>query len=598
VQTDIDGLKDVRIKNGEASVVQLADPTPADETLAFLPDDACVEEVDWLKLVGSCRGFSVLFTEPVMIGLSDGTEHKGDRLVIGRACPTKGLVDPLHRFAVRAAGLPELRATGGALQAFGLLMAPVGDASLQAAPGSLTLSDLGDHGEAGVSIDLKQADSFYLDLAPIELAGAVPMGASLRAQVRGSVDGVPNRSLGELTITKTNEGDTAYAVIPDFTDIASPTHTVQVLEYHRLVAELTGHTGIAALASSWPRRLGKLDNELECYVGGFPNDTLFDLDGVLYRGDELRVLAETDGPTIDFKSEFNLTAAGLPELTLTRAAAGREGGCEPGPTRLCLKGGRFAVEVDWFTPQGLRGVGQAFPVTADTGTFWFFGEDNLEIVVKVLDGCSVNGRFWVFAAGLTNVETLLTVTDTRSGIAETYLNLQGAAFLPVQDTAAFATCPAGEAAASAGVEPAATAAPWTTPEIEELVGRARTAAFDAAGGGTATDGTPLMLNGSRFRVEARWRTARGQTGAGTGVPLTDDSGYIWFFDDDNVEVVVKVLDACFVNGRFWVFAAGLTHVEVELVVTDTATSVARTYRNPLNTPFQPIQDTRTFATCE
>jgi hypothetical protein len=33
------------------------------------------------------------------------------------------------------------------------------------------------------------------------------------------------------------------------------------------------------------------------------------------------------------------------------------------------------------------------------------------------------------------------VTDTRSGILRTYTNAQGNAFQPVQDTAAFATCP-------------------------------------------------------------------------------------------------------------------------------------------------------------
>lgn len=34
-------------------------------------------------------------------------------------------------------------------------------------------------------------------------------------------------------------------------------------------------------------------------------------------------------------------------------------------------------------------------------------------------------------------------------------------------------------------------------------------------------------------------------------------GYFWFFEEDNVEVVLKVLDACSFTDRFWVFAAGL-----------------------------------------
>jgi hypothetical protein len=111
------------------------------------------------------------------------------------------------------------------------------------------------------------------------------------------------------------------------------------------------------------------------------------------------------------------------------------------PTTLCLNGGRFRVEVDWETGQGAQGAGQAQELTADTGLFWFFDPDNIELVVKVLDGCTLNQRYWVFAGGLTDVRTEVTVTDTTTGEVETYINPQGTAFLPIQDTDAFATCP-------------------------------------------------------------------------------------------------------------------------------------------------------------
>jgi hypothetical protein len=81
------------------------------------------------------------------------------------------------------------------------------------------------------------------------------------------------------------------------------------------------------------------------------------------------------------------------------------------------------------------------------------------------------------------------------------------------------------------------------------------------------------------------------------VPITDDSGYFWFFDAGNIEVVAKVLDGCGVNGRYWVLAGGLTNVEAALVVTDTKTGAAKPYANPAGTAFQPIQDTAAFATC-
>ena len=106
----------------------------------------------------------------------------------------------------------------------------------------------------------------------------------------------------------------------------------------------------------------------------------------------------------------------------------------------------------------------------------------------------------------------------------------------------------------------------------------------------------LCLNQGRFQVAASWRTADA-SGRAHVVQLTNDTGYLWFFDQSNVEVVVKVLDACQPFGRFWVFAGGLTNVEVDLVVTDSMTGQTNTYHNNLNEPFAPLQDTDAFATC-
>lgn len=70
--------------------------------------------------------------------------------------------------------------------------------------------------------------------------------------------------------------------------------------------------------------------------------------------------------------------------------------CQPGPTNLCLLGNRFKVEALWLDPQGESGAGQAGTLTPDSGTFWFFSPDNLEIVAKVIDGRSLDDSFWFF----------------------------------------------------------------------------------------------------------------------------------------------------------------------------------------------------------
>jgi hypothetical protein len=106
----------------------------------------------------------------------------------------------------------------------------------------------------------------------------------------------------------------------------------------------------------------------------------------------------------------------------------------------------------------------------------------------------------------------------------------------------------------------------------------------------------LCLGDGRFAVEARWATATG-VGSGQAVPDTGDSGRFWFFNPDNTELVVKTVAGCPVNDAFWVFASGLTDVQVQITVTDTQTGRTRRYFNPRGKAFQPVQDTGAFA-CE
>lgn len=120
-------------------------------------------------------------------------------------------------------------------------------------------------------------------------------------------------------------------------------------------------------------------------------------------------------------------------------------------------------------------------------------------------------------------------------------------------------------------------------------------------GAQSNGGQAICLNGGRFKADVDWMNANGQTGPGTGglIGPAGDAGLFYFADPNNWELLVKVIDACDQPGfnNFWVFAAGLTNVEVTMTVTDTQTNVSKSYMNPLGTPFQPITDTQAFATC-
>ncbi|MDQ6894239.1 MAG: PKD domain-containing protein, partial [Acidobacteriota bacterium] len=98
--------------------------------------------------------------------------------------------------------------------------------------------------------------------------------------------------------------------------------------------------------------------------------------------------------------------------------------CAGDAKTLCLNSGRFKVRVDWRSDSS-SGFGTAVAVTPDTGEFWFLTANNIELVIKVVDGSTFNGHFWVFYGALSNLEYTITVTDTTTGAVKTYHNPLG-----------------------------------------------------------------------------------------------------------------------------------------------------------------------------
>ena len=115
------------------------------------------------------------------------------------------------------------------------------------------------------------------------------------------------------------------------------------------------------------------------------------------------------------------------------------------------------------------------------------------------------------------------------------------------------------------------------------------------GGGTTTctaDTTTLCLGPSgRFKVQATYKDYGGNVGDGKGQKLTNDSGYFYFFDPANVELVAKFVSFCNGSSGNWaIYASGLTDVEVKFKVTDTKTGLYKEYPNALGNRFCTIGD--------
>lgn len=156
-----------------------------------------------------------------------------------------------------------------------------------------------------------------------------------------------------------------------------------------------------------------------------------------------RAVAQDRTPVAGLDESVVTGVAFTPEARVDISALSREAAlvpsvCTPNATTYCANASRFQVRVIFSAPTlGISNApAQAISLTDDTGYFWFFSSNNVEIVIKVVDGRAFNGFFWVFEGALTDVEYTITVTDTSNGSVKTYSNPQGN-MASVADTSAF-----------------------------------------------------------------------------------------------------------------------------------------------------------------
>ncbi len=147
---------------------------------------------------------------------------------------------------------------------------------------------------------------------------------------------------------------------------------------------------------------------------------------------------------------YNFDGSGEPIHGLTGTLAGgaftahfaTSPPCTTTSSHLCLLD-RFQVKASFRN--GPPGVGESPATVASctnpgSGLFWFFSPDNWEVMVKAIDACSLNNRFWIFSAATTNVFYRVEVFDNAGGAQRIYFNYSGPPAPAVTDTDALA-CP-------------------------------------------------------------------------------------------------------------------------------------------------------------
>ena len=120
----------------------------------------------------------------------------------------------------------------------------------------------------------------------------------------------------------------------------------------------------------------------------------------------------------------------------------------------------------------------------------------------------------------------------------------------------------------------------------------------ATPGGCNASSETLCLRNNRFSVEVAYRFHDGTTGfAKVASAGTDESGLLYYVNDNNWEFLLKILDACRLNDHYWVFFAATTDVEFTVTVIDTLDGTQKQYFNALGSPADAVTDIFAFETC-
>jgi hypothetical protein len=102
---------------------------------------------------------------------------------------------------------------------------------------------------------------------------------------------------------------------------------------------------------------------------------------------------------------------------------GKAGTCVAEADTLCLHDRRYRVEVEWRNHfNGETGRGRSVQLSRESGRFSFGDPTNIELVVKALD---FGDRLLFFWGALSDLEYAITLTDTETGVTETYRNAGG-----------------------------------------------------------------------------------------------------------------------------------------------------------------------------
>ena len=227
--------------------------------------------------------------------------------------------------------------------------------------------------------------------------------------------------------------------------------------------------------------------------------------------------------------------------------------------------------------------------SSESGILYFFDRDNAEVLVKVLNTCAISDYYWVYVAPVTDLAFNLHVENLNVGEAApgrrwTHQNPKGGTTATTRsdnrafpcETSASTVAGALGPAGTPGMELVDSGFPVARAAIEPpvLSARAPVGVTQAIAPNEATDcePKPVATLADGYTVNMCVEYLDSATGEPTVREAQDyglnskQSGLLYFFNPNNAEVLIKVLDTCVFAPYRWVYVAPVTDLAFNLTV--------------------------------
>lgn len=294
------------------------------------------------------------------------------------------------------------------------------------------------------------------------------------------------------------------------------------------------------------------------------------------------VTAYRDGRPFGLEGDYELNS-NLVTIRIPDPQPGKATECSAGEALTFPSGIR--VSMCWESSKGAQDNALDYGLdAAESALLYFFERDNAEVLVKVLNGCEINGHHWVFVAPVTDLAFNLEIHDPETDLLWRHRNRHGMTARTRSDTTAF---PCASSDATAALAASSFGAPLPDSGSPSRIALGQTTDCEPAG-------AAIELTGGH-RVSMCYEKPDGAIGNALDFGLdSGQSALLYFFERNNAEVLLKVLDGCELNGHHWVFVAPVTDLAFNLHI-DSPDGERWTHRNRGGFTAEARSDVRAFA---